>query len=329
MCLLLMNPEIYTAWNIRKKLFSKDLRNELYFIDLVLSKHPKRPSAWSQRAFVFNKLMIELTTQEDEKHQRRLHELEICNQAAERHRMNYHAWTYRWKLVSSSPINFRLLAFQDTRKYIQSHISEHSAFAHGLAVLESILGDRGCERDKVELFEQEIAVAMRLIVKYPGHKSPWCYLQGLYLISLRLNKGLQSDESGLLEAAIQNRVTELSSFSRSTVDGQQLSEVDILDEFEPWHQTQVSRNRWSEGEGGLLASLFGFGSWIIAASKSVIYSRGSDTLVNGSIWQNQIEVALDFQLYLLLGVNGVDATRQEIKRELKGIGGWPAFLLHV
>ncbi|KAJ3285493.1 Protein prenyltransferase alpha subunit repeat-containing protein 1 [Rhizoclosmatium sp. JEL0117] len=318
-CLLLMNPEIYTAWNIRKKLLTLQRLNateEMALIDLVLSKHPKRPAAWSHRAWLLPRL------RETSSNINKLltHELKICDQAAQRHRMNYHAWTHRWKVVRTAPLDFRLSAFKSTRKYISSHISEHSAFAHALAVLESILKDPDFTTP-LELFHEQVLESMKLIVSYPGHKSPWCYLQGLFLISGRC--GLSTV---VVDARVREELGVVHSVGSETVDGSQFSEVDVMD----WLEALIQKHTFdvSQKEGVILVPLFQFASWIIQASKRVIESRNG-VAENETIWHNQIEIALDFQLYLLLGVDGVDNVKMALKQNVKDAGGWPSFLLAV
>ncbi|KAJ3006323.1 UNVERIFIED_CONTAM: hypothetical protein HDU68_004154 [Siphonaria sp. JEL0065] len=242
--------------------------------------------------------------------------------------MNYHAWTYRWKILrtETTPFAFRLIAFQDTKKYIQSHISEHSAFAHALSVLELILSDPSGQEESLRLLEGEVAFAMKLIVKYPGHRSPWCYLQGLFLIASRLAL-IGTCNVGSLENALVSDLMLGDTIGQQQELNQQLSEVDVLDWLEVLLKKQETQGGWSVAEGGLTVSLYFFASWVVAASRKVIESRGGDSGSTGTIWYNQTQVALDFQLYLLLRIDNADSVRARIKHNVREAGGWPEFLL--
>ncbi|KAJ3130976.1 Protein prenyltransferase alpha subunit repeat-containing protein 1 [Physocladia obscura] len=316
-CLLLLNPEIYSAWNARKKLLclkSLSISEELALVDLVLSKHPKRPSAWTHRAWLLPKV-LDSTKTLIEREQFLKQEIKVCNQAAQRHRMNYHAWTYRLKVVRDAPLQFKLHAFRDTRSYISSHISEHSAFAHALSVLEFLFQDTDfTEHDAQELFNAELKDAMRLIVAYPGHKSPWCYLQGLYLISLRNQK------FDIKEKAFEYRQNHEFLFLEASEQKFPISEIDIADWLELFLSAELPQNL------KLKSRLIDFGEWIIAVSKAVVASRGLEAEVL-SPWRSQTENAIDFQLYLLLGVNEAEVVRKKLLRKLEEFGGWPEFLL--
>ncbi|KAJ3064335.1 hypothetical protein HDU98_012235 [Podochytrium sp. JEL0797] len=326
-CLVLMNPEIYTAWNVRKKLLNLhhptlSLHQELALIDLVLSKHPKRPAAWSHRAWVLPQL---LATASDPILMLE-HELRVCDQAAQRHRMNYHAWSHRWKVVRDASLEFKLSAFETTKSYIQSHISEHSAFAHALSVLETILNDpQFLDRDAFLL--NETRTTMGLIVAYPGHKSPWCYLQGLFVIVAARGGGGSDFELGDVLARVGSVF--VGGGEKLGVEGDQISEIDASDWMQPYLESEWDVWRYN-GSDAFLVALFRFARWIVEASETVIRSRGD---VGGGAgvtkWKEQVEVALDFQMYLLLGRQGCEGVREEMKEKVRECGGWPAFLFRM
>jgi hypothetical protein len=51
-CSLIVNPECYTAWNIRKKLLLEgklDYKKECEFTLFLLSKHCSKPMIWAHR----------------------------------------------------------------------------------------------------------------------------------------------------------------------------------------------------------------------------------------------------------------------------------------
>ncbi|KAJ3240746.1 Protein prenyltransferase alpha subunit repeat-containing protein 1 [Chytriomyces hyalinus] len=316
--LLLFNPELYSAWNVRKALLKTGtvtLSNELALVNLVLSKHPKRPAAWAHRAWLLPQLVSATLPEHIDAFYAA--ELEACRKAALRHRMNYHAWTYRWKVVRNASLQFKLFAFQEVKAYIASHISEHSAFAHALAILESIKNEKNHPQpDTVKaLFESELRETMGLIARYPGHKSPWCYLQGLFLIA----NGPESRET--FSASLDDLRFEDSWFGgvlASREDGRLFSDVDVLD----WLQLWIAEEKWERT--ALSRRILAFSAWIIAASRVVIASHTEEAPI---MWKNQIEAALEFLLYLLQGRNGTEDLRLHVKGLIEREGTCPAFLL--
>ncbi|KAI8619720.1 hypothetical protein BC830DRAFT_1102770 [Chytriomyces sp. MP71] len=288
MLLLLMNPEIYSAWNTRKRLLvarTLSLTEELAFVDLVLTKHPKRPSAWTHRAWLLARW------ERNFEDNARAHELDVCDKAARRYRMNYHAWTHRWKVTQDSSLEFKLFAFQRVKTYICSHISEHSAFAHALAVFDSILqNEQLIHAERLELFEKELRETMKLIVRYPGHKSPWCYLRGLYLTWSR------HGDMDITTAFVSGvSLSDLSTNWPHTPRGSLLSEVDVMDWLIEWLDSEDASKQYR-----LASRLLRFAAWVIYAAELVAQRHGQDKAP--VMWTNQIEAALELQLYLLHGL---------------------------
>jgi protein prenyltransferase alpha subunit repeat containing protein 1 len=66
--ILLVSADNYTAWNIRKKIITLDLDNgtnpntmlddEVTFMNLVNSKHPKSGESWEHRNWVLRTLLF-------------------------------------------------------------------------------------------------------------------------------------------------------------------------------------------------------------------------------------------------------------------------------
>ena len=91
--LLLLSSDSYTTWNIRRKLHDIIISEELYFINLVLSKTPKSIDTWAYRRW----LLSQNTNEINEKYAR--NELIFCTKVAERSPRNYHVWSHRLWLV--------------------------------------------------------------------------------------------------------------------------------------------------------------------------------------------------------------------------------------
>ncbi|KAJ3408756.1 Protein prenyltransferase alpha subunit repeat-containing protein 1 [Chytridiales sp. JEL 0842] len=213
--LLLINPENYTAWNLRKRLITLGkitLEYDLSLMDLILTKHPKRAGAWSHRYWLLVRLVEDVTQNSDDSlngimDKRLRHELSICTMASEKHRMNYHSWTYRGRLrdmLSKEIIHEELDA---ARKWIRSHVSDHCGYMYHISLMNHLisrLGDdtntkdvdassdrkewRSSLNEYIQLLQSEVTFSFNVIADYPGHESAWCHLRGMWWICHNLIK---------------------------------------------------------------------------------------------------------------------------------------------
>lgn len=202
----------------RKRVLLPQLHNaskwtdELYLIDLILSKHPKRAALWAHRAW----LVFSLGNLTQDRIQ---HEWRICDKACDRHRMNYNAWTYRCKLLAAVD-NVELLMGELKRVaiWIRAHVSDHSAYAYRRAALVRLRDlyrrDVGEEAVGIAayscLLEAESDLAREIIDKFPGHASPWSYLRDVcYMQMTEAEMGGDSEERNVLIIDEMRRASQL------------------------------------------------------------------------------------------------------------------------
>ena len=167
---LLLNPDCTTAWNTRKRHLissaveggrggrggveaapaARALKNELRFLDLVFTQHPKKNDAWVHRRWVVDELVPQLLRQrgtaaereqqqqqqqdgegEDELLRALEHEFRICEKAARDYPRNYFAWTHRIlvgrHLVMAGPVALQAEVSRLT-EWCRLHVSDHSGF---------------------------------------------------------------------------------------------------------------------------------------------------------------------------------------------------------
>lgn len=102
---LLIKGDLPMAFKYRKLAMQNnhlDVRDEINFLSLLFTKHPKSPSGWFHRRWCLgvhctrmNRTQLNLSEIETER--------EICRQMAERNPKNYYAWTHRqWLLLYMS-----------------------------------------------------------------------------------------------------------------------------------------------------------------------------------------------------------------------------------
>ncbi|CAG8527904.1 15232_t:CDS:2 [Funneliformis caledonium] len=190
--------------------------NELKFIDLLftLPKHTKHSTIWFHRKWIVLKIHQHYSS--DDHLSSWQHEIVITRRVAELYPKNYYAWTYRhWILLNISNNSLQSKLFFDEeltimKSWVQKNISDYSGFQHlqrclirlskcydnsfndldGISrkdILEKFnfqFQNQGLKNDNnsnliVLLWYREIQFTKDLILRYPGHESPWYHLRFL------------------------------------------------------------------------------------------------------------------------------------------------------
>lgn len=128
-CALLINPDVTTFWNARRRLLQKDrldIGREFKFSAIVLSKKPK-----SNDAFCYRRWLYSFQSHESIDWMR---ELSLCERCASKSLSNYQAWAHRQWVLQKAPF---LLQFelQTTERFIRKHIGDYSGYYHRQFVL--------------------------------------------------------------------------------------------------------------------------------------------------------------------------------------------------
>lgn len=123
-CAILINPDVATFWNCRRRLFQKnrlDIRREFQFSAIVLSKKPK-----SNDAFFYRRWLYSFQSHESIDWTR---ELGLCERCASKSLSNYHAWCHRQWVLQKAPF---LLQYEltTTERFIRKHIGDYSGYHH-------------------------------------------------------------------------------------------------------------------------------------------------------------------------------------------------------
>lgn len=130
---------------MKKGLISSE--TELLLTRLILSRKPKCIEAFFQRQWLINKEQAVMWPNDSgTTRQRIVEEQRICTWASERHQNNYHAWNHRlWLLKKHSSLSNELclellnLEFSTVKKWIGSHVSEHSGLHYANKLFEFII----------------------------------------------------------------------------------------------------------------------------------------------------------------------------------------------
>ena len=148
---LLIRGDMPMAYNMRKKILGQHenqstapIVQELMFLKVLFTKHPKSPSSWEHRRWCLRQLLGDrkngvLQKKVSFTDANMQEELDLCTNMAEIYPKNYYAWMHRrWLLfhMTLKQLNDEL-AF--TYAWLVSHVSDHSASNHRDQVIHDIL----------------------------------------------------------------------------------------------------------------------------------------------------------------------------------------------
>ncbi|XP_064619274.1 protein prenyltransferase alpha subunit repeat-containing protein 1-like [Lineus longissimus] len=210
---LAVNPDVATAWNIRKETVQKGhlrVAQDFKFGALLLRKHPKSPETFCHRKWLFNHLMrtdprfaplnfdldplnidainVQLAPSGNVGEMRLQipsdvlnlvqEEMSVCQMAADRYPSNYNAWSHRiWVLqhVGKCDRQILLTELDQTKEWVSLNISDHSGFHYRQFVVRHLYPDHESDEVDKTILEVELDDTTDLLKRYPEHESVWCH----------------------------------------------------------------------------------------------------------------------------------------------------------
>lgn len=189
--ILLIKGDQPIAINYRKLLIKRKFitsNDELIFMNILFTKHPKSPSCWQHRRYCLEHLdnqIQEITA---------LSEIQICTQSAELYPKNYYAWVHRLIMLKYISLESLEGELDFISLWLYSHISDHSAINHYYQVLKHLIDREDIVFEKY--FIRCIQDNHRLIVNRPDSESFWLLRRSFMTILLpRLMKCQQVNDS--------------------------------------------------------------------------------------------------------------------------------------
>ena len=194
---LLLNPNIATLWNTRKRLIFNHLLDDncdFLLTKLVLSQKPKCVEALSHRRWLIQQVSLDPQWVEME--------LSLCDRLSSRMKCNYHAWSHRqWVYCQSLKLqgfNLNLWAseLEISDVWTKFHLSDHSGwhyrkflldhFRQNLGKIEKhmdiarkLLGDSTGTATSSQLYmnllNEELQKNQDLILNFNAHETMWYY----------------------------------------------------------------------------------------------------------------------------------------------------------
>lgn len=177
--LLLINPDFYTIWNIRREALLKyieqdqdatepTLKDELLFTLDCLKKNEKSYSVWQHRIWCLSKMP----------HSSYESEILLCNTFLSKDERNFHCWDYRSYISDIAKIDLES-EFNFTTEKIRSNFSNFSAWhrRHKLLIRGLSLPEDECPKscDIRLIWGDEYNMVMNALYTDPSDQSPWLY----------------------------------------------------------------------------------------------------------------------------------------------------------
>jgi geranylgeranyl transferase type-2 subunit alpha len=193
--LLLKNPEYYTVWNHRRKLFShllsqntdspaRAVADELKFLVPLLVQFPKCYWIWNYRMWLLD-LAIKRLDHADALQTWR-DELLLVGKMLIRDERNFHGWDYRRHVVANverlqGPDQPSLVEseFEHTTKMVRKALQNFSALHYRSKLIPRLLEEReSSPAQRRELFDRELDMMQDALID-PFNQSAWFYHQFL------------------------------------------------------------------------------------------------------------------------------------------------------
>ncbi|KAK5958659.1 Rab geranylgeranyltransferase [Knufia fluminis] len=206
--LLRKNPEYYTIWNIRRRIFANELDSlsaqvesqqlaedkkysqvldiihlDLQFLFPLLLQYPKCYWIWNHRVWLLQQATIHLPSEkarslwEDE--------LKLVGKMLTRDSRNFHGWGYRRTVIDSlesTSLSGRSMArdeYDYTTKMIGQNLSNFSAWHNRSRLILRILNEEHASaEERKQMLDEEIKLIQKALFD-PYDQSLWFYHQSL------------------------------------------------------------------------------------------------------------------------------------------------------
>ncbi|KAJ1279218.1 hypothetical protein BS78_04G138400 [Paspalum vaginatum] len=180
--LLILCPDLLTAWNSRKMMLSvecdlKKLKEELQLCALILSNAPKNESTWSHRRWVVK----QVAEHHEDMSETIDNESMLVKEIAEKSKMNYRAWRQRCWLIPYMARQQVLDELKKSKTWSELHVADNCCFHYRRSLLLALLDRRlGNGEDSISwesetflLWKEELKWDEMLIRRYQGRESLW------------------------------------------------------------------------------------------------------------------------------------------------------------
>ena len=161
---LVVKGDMPMLYNIRKMAVLEgnalsNIEEELFFLSVLFTKHPKSPSSWQHRKWCLNERYFYQRAKEASCYPKDITasspttkkfplkmtltevqiELDLCSKMSESYPKNYYSWMHRLWLLQFMNINELESEMLFTKTWLNSHVSDHSASSHRQEVIQRIL----------------------------------------------------------------------------------------------------------------------------------------------------------------------------------------------
>ena len=194
---LLLNPNISTFWNYRKRLIACNLiepEQDFSLTRIVVSRKPKSVEALAHRRWLLKRSTNHADVVQSE--------LNLCTLLASKTKCNYHAWTHRqWVLTrtfaqqSGFDLALWLSEWHVSEEWTGAHVSDHSGWQYRQFLIGLLSGNLNRNNSDLEmlrklvrgtavqttpqlfasLLNEELRQNEELIFTFAGHESLWCH----------------------------------------------------------------------------------------------------------------------------------------------------------
>jgi len=198
--LLLVRGDYPPAFVYRKQLIILGkiiIDDELRFLNMLFTQHPKSPSSWQHRRWCLLKKSNNNNNNNNNNSILSIKELDnellLCSTSAESYPKNYYAWMHRlWLLQYMDYIYIeKELDFIDN--WLLAHVSDHSAVNHKNQILIRLIKLKSNNEDIIRVLITTLIKNEKLLLLRPGNEALWYDRRGIMLLLLSKMKDIHID----------------------------------------------------------------------------------------------------------------------------------------
>lgn len=203
--LLIINPNLHTAWSKRKELLNNDyglFEKEIKLNNLVLFKHPKCEQAFMHRRWLQRKLALTFESSNFKTFMK--NEVEFIYKIAKKVKSNYYCWTYLNWILTEYQDKFNsddlIKILEENKDVLYTSVSDNCVYHFRLNLLSIILSRNS---HILKLVSEEIFLMDDLVFRYPNYETIWNYRK-YFLVILEKQRSLNNFGTHILVDTIAN-----------------------------------------------------------------------------------------------------------------------------
>lgn len=224
--LLLVRGDYPPAFVYRKQLIILGklmIEDELRFLNMLFTQHPKSPSSWQHRRWC---LLTRSNHNSNDNHSNTIlsikeldNELWLCSTSAESYPKNYYAWMHRLWLLQYMDYIYIEKELEFIDNWLLAHVSDHSAVSHKHQVLNRLIKSKSNNEEIIITLIKALIKNENLLILRPGNEALWYDRRNIMLLLLLKMKSIKIDQwNHIYTKRLSQYITDFNANNGSIID---------------------------------------------------------------------------------------------------------------